>query len=167
MLCTYHCSVSSPFKRTRDYALWLWTAHNKVNERLMKEEASLGTGDPKFPKIFWPPKHLCPSCYFVRSRKSGADSQIDWDQDEVFRFLANYYGKTLPTLYKERELLVDAGRNKAVVEELETSTDAGVPLGAAFAIALAVCTFGALACLWRSRQKNWKYIYQLHSLKNI
>ncbi|KAL8112217.1 hypothetical protein AgCh_019782 [Apium graveolens] len=158
-------SVSSPFNKTRDYALWLWTAHNKVNERLKKEEASLGTGDPKFPKILWPPKQLCPSCYFVRSHKSGADSQIDWDHNEVFRFLANYYGKTL--LYNDKELLDDAGRNKAVVEELETSTDAVVPLGAAFAIALACCTFGALACLWRSKQKTWKYFYQLHSLKNI
>lgn len=131
----------------------------------MKEEASSGTGDPKFPKIIWPPKRLCPSCYFVRSQKSGGDRQIDWDHDEVFRFLVNYYGKTL--MYNDKELLDDAGRNKAVVEELETSTDAVVPLGAAFAFALACCTFGALACLWRSKQKNCKYFYQLHSLKNI
>nr|DAD49185.1 TPA_asm: hypothetical protein HUJ06_019122 [Nelumbo nucifera] len=40
----------------------IWDTHNKVNERL-KEEESLGTGDPKFLKMLWPPKQLCLSCY--------------------------------------------------------------------------------------------------------
>ncbi|WOG88984.1 hypothetical protein DCAR_0208219 [Daucus carota subsp. sativus] len=149
-------SVSSPFNRTRDYALWLWTAHNKVNERLMRDEASLGTGDPKFPKMFWPPKELCPSCYFVQSHKSGAYSQIRWNHDEVFNFLANYYGKRLLTEYKDEKLPGDAGRNKAVVKESGTSTHARVPWGAALAIVVAACAFGALACYWRLKQKNWK-----------
>uniref|UniRef100_A0A166EE51 Sulfhydryl oxidase n=1 Tax=Daucus carota subsp. sativus TaxID=79200 RepID=A0A166EE51_DAUCS len=160
-------SVSSPFNRTRDYALWLWTAHNKVNERLMRDEASLGTGDPKFPKMFWPPKELCPSCYFVQSHKSGAYSQIRWNHDEVFNFLANYYGKRLLTEYKDEKLPGDAGRNKAVVKESGTSTHARVPWGAALAIVVAACAFGALACYWRLKQKNWKYLHHLHSLKNI
>ncbi|KAK9276798.1 hypothetical protein L1049_006334 [Liquidambar formosana] len=160
-------SVTSPFNKTRDFALWLWSAHNKVNERLMKEEANLETGDPKFPKIIWPPKQLCSSCYFPRSRKNNGTSQIDWDQDEVFKFLTHYYGKMLVSLYKDKGLLGNDGTDAALAEDLVVSTNAVVvPVGAALAIALASCAFGALACYWRSRQKNRKYLH-LHSLKNI
>lgn len=161
------CSVSSPFNRTRDFVLWLWTAHNKVNERLMKEEASLGTGDPKFPKSIWPAKQLCPSCHLSQNQKRDENSQIDWDHDEVFKFLVSYYGKTLVTLYKDKDLLGDAGTNTALAEDLAASSALVVPMGAAFAIAVASCAFGALACFWRSQQKNRKYKHQLHSLKNI
>ena len=132
----------------------------------MKEEASLKTGDPKFPKIIWPPKQLCPSCYRSRGPKDKGSSQIDWDQDEVFKFLISYYGNTLVSLYKEKRLL-DDGTN-ATVDDLVASTNAFVvPVGAALAIALASCAFGALACYWRSQQKNRKYYHQLYSLKNI
>ncbi|XVF85314.1 hypothetical protein PTKIN_Ptkin17bG0107800 [Pterospermum kingtungense] len=146
-------SITNPFKKARDFALWLWKAHNKVNERLMKEEAHLKTGDPKFPKIIWPPKQLCSSCY--RSQVKGSN-QIDWDQDEVFKFLISYYGNTLISLYKEKGLLADDG-TKATLDDLVASTNAlVVPVGAALAIALASCAFGALACYWRSQQKNRK-----------
>ncbi|KAK2971064.1 hypothetical protein RJ640_022619 [Escallonia rubra] len=160
-------SVSSPFSKSRDFVLWLWSAHNKVNERLMKEEAALETGDPKFPKMIWPSKQLCPSCYLAQSHKNGGDSQSDWDHDEVFKFLASYYGKMLVTLSKDKELLEDGGNDKTPAEDLGTSTNPlVVPLGAALAIAVASCAFGALACYWRSQQKNRKYSH-LHSLKNI
>ncbi|XP_007045061.2 PREDICTED: sulfhydryl oxidase 2 isoform X1 [Theobroma cacao] len=162
------CSrVTSPFSKARDFALWLWSAHNEVNERLMKEEASLETGDPKFPKIIWPPKQLCPSCYHSRGSKDQGSNQIEWDQDEVFKFLISYYGNTLVSLYKEKGFLAE-DRTKATLDDLVASTNAVVvPLGAALAIALASCAFGALACYWRSQQKNRKYYHQLHSLKNI
>ncbi|KAF3432231.1 hypothetical protein FNV43_RR26970 [Rhamnella rubrinervis] len=157
-------SVSSPFNKSRDFALWLWTAHNKVNERLMKEEESLGTGDPKFPKMIWPPKQLCPTC--IRSRNQ-RNNEIDWDQDEVFKFLISYYGNTLVSLYKDKGFLDNDGIDSAL-EDLVASTNAlVVPVGAALAIAAASCAFGALACYWRSQQKSRKYFHQLHSLKNI
>lgn len=147
-------SVSNPFKSARDFVLWLWEAHNKVNKRLMKEEASLETGDPKFPKTIWPPKQLCSSCYLSKSSKNG---QIEWDNDEVFKFLVSYYGRTLVTLYKGKELLGDSESNKAPNEDLAATTNAiVVPIGAALAIAVASCGFGALAWFWRSRQKNRK-----------
>ncbi|KAK3024113.1 hypothetical protein RJ639_043572 [Escallonia herrerae] len=156
------CSVSSPFSKSRDFVLWLWSAHNKVNERLMKEEAALGTGDPKFPKIIWPSKQLCPSCHLTQSRKNGGDSQSDWDHDEVFKFLASYYGKMLVTLSKDKELLEDGGDDKTPAEDLGTSTNPlVVPLGAALAIAVASCAFGALACYWRSQQKNRNHLDHL------
>ncbi|XP_021896233.1 sulfhydryl oxidase 2 isoform X2 [Carica papaya] len=149
-------SVTSPFKKTRDLALWLWTAHNKVNERLMKEEASLKTGDPKFPKILWPPRQLCSSCYLSGSQKNEGSNQVDWNHDEVFKFLTDYYGKLLLSLYKEKGLLGSDGTDVAH-EDLAVATNAVVvPVGAALAIALASCAFGALACYWRSQQKNRK-----------
>ncbi|PON45787.1 DnaJ-like [Parasponia andersonii] len=157
-------SVSSPFKKTRDLVLWLWDAHNKVNTRLIKEEASLKTGDPKFPKMIWPPRQLCPSCY---SSHTWRNSEIDWDQGEVFKFLTNYYGKTLVSLYKDKDALGNDVTDGAI-EDLVASTNAlVVPVGAALAIAVASCAFGALACYWRSQQKSRKYFHQLHSLKNI
>ncbi|TXG57255.1 hypothetical protein EZV62_018568 [Acer yangbiense] len=160
-------SVTSSFSKTRDFALWLWRAHNNVNERLMKEEASLKTADPKFPKIIWPPAQLCSSCYRSQSKADTKFSQIDWDEDEVFKFLSSYYGKMLISLYKEKDLLRDDGTDGALEDLVATTNAVVVPVGAALAIALASCAFGALACYWRSQQKNRKYYYQLHSLKNI
>ncbi|KAG2709504.1 hypothetical protein I3760_05G243000 [Carya illinoinensis] len=157
-------SVASPFKKTHEFALWLWSAHNKVNERLVKDEALLGTGDPKFPKMIWPPKQLCPSCHLSNNH---GNNGFDWDREEVFRFLAKYYGKMLVSLHEEKN---NHGNDRpdGALEDLVVSTNAVVvPLGAALAIAVASCAFGALACYWRSQQKSRKYFHQLHSLKNI
>ncbi|XP_054808945.1 sulfhydryl oxidase 2-like isoform X2 [Prosopis cineraria] len=146
-------SVSSPFNKAKDFALWLWNAHNKANERLRKEEAALGTGDPKFPKQIWPPKQLCSSCYSVHDQK---DNQIAWNKDEVYKFLTSYYGNMLTSLYKDKNFGGNEGIEVAV-EELIASTNAVVvPIGAAMAIAVASCGFGALACYWRSLQKSRK-----------
>ncbi|KMT08151.1 hypothetical protein BVRB_6g142740 isoform B [Beta vulgaris subsp. vulgaris] len=162
------CSrVYSPFNSTRDFALWLWETHNKVNERLRKEEDALGTGDPNYPKMIWPPKQLCPSCHLSLSQLSDTNSQDNWDKDEVFKFLASYYGKTLLSLYKDKGLLWDDEAQHSHAEEQTTATNpVVVPIGAALAIAVASCAFGALACFWRSQQKSRKYRH-LHSLKNI
>ncbi|KAJ0985733.1 hypothetical protein J5N97_004089 [Dioscorea zingiberensis] len=148
-------SISAPLNTTRDLGLWLWRAHNKVNERLMKEEKDLKTADPRFPKIIWPPKQLCPPCYHSPSRKGLGDVHLEWNEDEVFRFLVKYYGEKLGSSYKES--VSDSRNDEAIVDDVVTSTNAvAVPLGAAFAIALASCAFGALACFWRTQQKNRK-----------
>lgn len=133
----------------------------------MKEEKSLGTGDPMFPKIIWPPKQLCPSCYHSSSRKRTGTSQVDWNEDEVFKFLVQYYRKTIVSLYKDASLSSN-GNDGSVADNIITSTKAvAVPLGAALGIAFASCAFGVLACFWRRQQKNRKYLHQLHSLKSI
>ena len=46
-LTTYLCGI---LETARDFVLWVWSTHNRVNERLTKDEASLGTGDPLFPR---------------------------------------------------------------------------------------------------------------------
>jgi len=131
----------------------------------MKEERALGTGDPSFPKMIWPPKQLCPSCYLSQSRKSSGTVQIDWNRDEVFTFLVRYYGKTLVSSYTDEDL-IKIRKDESAADDIATHAVA-VPLGAALAIALASCAFGALASFWRTQQKNRKYIHQLHSLKTI
>lgn len=72
-------------------ALWLWRMHNKVNERLEKEEReSRGAkGDPAFPKQQWPPEQLCPPS---QCRHGDAAAPGPWNEDSVFRFLEAYYG---------------------------------------------------------------------------
>ncbi|KAF8095098.1 hypothetical protein N665_0341s0023 [Sinapis alba] len=153
-------SVKTPFKKARDIVLWLWSTHNKVNERLKRDEDSLGTGDPMFPKMIWPPKQLCSSCYLTSTGKN-----IDWDHDEVYKFLKNYYGPKLVSSYKKKS----EGVSKEVVvaaEEMAVPTNAlVVPVGAALAIALASCAFGALACYWRTQQKNRKHYHNPHYLR--
>ncbi|KFK43764.1 hypothetical protein AALP_AA1G169600 [Arabis alpina] len=154
-------SVKTPFKKARDIVLWLWSTHNKVNERLKKDEDSLGTGDPKFPKMIWPPKQLCPSCYLSSTQKN-----IDWDHDEVYKFLKNYYGPKLVSSYKKSDGSASKEEVVTATEEMAVPTNAlVVPVGAALAIALASCAFGALACYWRTQQKNRKYYHNPHYLK--
>ncbi|KAF3495947.1 hypothetical protein DY000_02057646 [Brassica cretica] len=156
-------SVKTPFKKARDVVLWLWSTHNKVSERLKKDEESLGTGDPKFPKMIWPPKQLCSSCYLTST-----GNNIDWDHDEVYKFLKEYYGEKLVSSYKKKSA---GGVSKeevvvAAAEEMAVPTNAlVVPVGAALAIALASCAFGALACYWRTQQKNRKHHHNPHYLR--
>ncbi|CAN8312232.1 unnamed protein product [Cochlearia groenlandica] len=156
-------SVKTPFKKARDIVLWLWSTHNKVNERLEKEEASLGTGDPKYPKMIWPPKQLCPTCYLSTTQKN-----IDWDHDEVYKFLKKYYGQKLVSSSHKRngDNAIKKQEVVAAAEEMSVPSNAlVVPVGAALAIALASCAFGALACYWRTQQKNRKYYHNPHYLK--
>ena len=79
-------------------SMWLWRAHNLVNERLALEDAQeatdiqvrtgnvLSKGDPAHPKIQFPPKKLCPSCL-----APVAGGEDDWDEMHVSQFLLAYY----------------------------------------------------------------------------
>ncbi|CAN6803655.1 unnamed protein product [Brassica oleracea var. botrytis] len=145
-------SAKTPFKTARDFVLWVWSTHNRVNERLMKDEASLSTGDPLFPKIIWPPRELCPSCYLSSDQES-----VEWDHDNVYELLKNYYGPQLVSLCKEKSVIGSKEETISATEDLTVATNAVVvPIGAALAIAVASCAFGALACYWRTQQKNRK-----------
>lgn len=135
----------------------------------MKEEKDLDNADPSFPKIIWPPKQLCPLCYRSSSRTADGAMQVEWNEDEVFNFLVNYYGKMLVSSYREtsvESLLQVTKQVGSIADDPSASSVSTVPIGAALGIALASCTFGALACFWRTQQKNRKY-YHLRSLKKI
>ncbi|XP_017073412.2 sulfhydryl oxidase 1-like [Drosophila eugracilis] len=58
--------------------LWLWAAHNEVNQRIAGDT----TEDPKFPKIQFPNAENCPTC---------RDANSQWRTDEVLKYLKNLY----------------------------------------------------------------------------
>ena len=77
-------------KTRKDFAMWLWEAHNVVNRRLAKEEAETGQGDPSRPKHVFPHSMLCPECYL------SADSK-KFDREKTYTFLKTYYNFKLPS----------------------------------------------------------------------
>jgi thiol oxidase len=51
----------------KESQLWWWNAHNVVNARVAKLEDQFEDGDPRFPKVQWPTRELCPKCRKGRS----------------------------------------------------------------------------------------------------
>jgi len=75
-------------------ALWLWTAHNKVNERLTSEEASVASRNSKFHefvKVQWPPRTGCATCQQMSRPLNGAPPEAHWQSDEVLHYLMESY----------------------------------------------------------------------------
>lgn len=65
--------------RDQDEAImWLWAAHNEVNERLRDDISA----DPDFPKVQFPPPEVCPKCYTMFEGYSA-----EWNEEEVLYFL--------------------------------------------------------------------------------
>ncbi|CAO2830161.1 unnamed protein product [Amaranthus hypochondriacus] len=76
--------------------------------------------------------------YAILGNATSLQIRRNWDKDEVYKFLASYYGKTLSCAYWCSR--------------------------AALAIGNASCAFGALVCYWRSQQKTRQYRHlHLHS----
>lgn len=63
--------------------LWLWKAHNTVNKRLVGEASE----DPLHPKIQYPSRAACPSCW------TRPGSVSPFRVREVLLFLKNVYSK--------------------------------------------------------------------------
>ncbi|KAH8251738.1 hypothetical protein KR038_005854 [Drosophila bunnanda] len=68
--------------------LWLWEAHNEVNQRV----ASDSTEDPKFPKIQFPSEEDCPTC------RSSSNSS-EWQKPEVLKYLKKIYDRENLSFY--------------------------------------------------------------------
>ncbi|XP_054276211.1 sulfhydryl oxidase 2-like [Macrosteles quadrilineatus] len=65
-----------------DMVMWLWSAHNNVNNRL----AGDATEDPQHKKVQFPNKEACPSCYTMEG---------SWNKSEVFNFLSHMYSNVV------------------------------------------------------------------------
>ncbi|KAJ4901350.1 hypothetical protein Rs2_15301 [Raphanus sativus] len=91
------------------------TMWSKVNERLIKDEASLNIGDHLFPKRALP---------ILLSLKCDQKS-IEWGHDNVHEFLKNYYGPQLVSLCKEKSVIV-GGKEETIsaTEDLTVATNA-------------------------------------------
>nr|XP_023030357.1 sulfhydryl oxidase 2-like [Leptinotarsa decemlineata] len=58
--------------------LWLWRAHNEVNNRLSGDT----TEDPEYPKVQFPTADHCPHCY---------EEDHSWNEAEVLSYLQTMY----------------------------------------------------------------------------
>lgn len=65
-----------------------------MNKRVAKQEAADHSGDPFFPKVQWPSPEACPLCRMPTLAAQSADSEPEWNEDEVFRFLMTFYGES-------------------------------------------------------------------------
>lgn len=74
MAVTFEGNVSS----TSESILWLWKAHNNVNDRLKSDQSE----DPMHPKVQFPPPTLCRACRF---------SNGSWNEPIVLPFLKSMY----------------------------------------------------------------------------
>ncbi|CAF1293407.1 unnamed protein product [Adineta ricciae] len=62
--------------------LYLWKIHNHVNERLHTDI----TEDPKYPKVQFPSKFLCPTCKIINTNEFDISNTMD--------FLLHYYSES-------------------------------------------------------------------------
>ena len=91
-------SVTSEVTSHTESVLWLWRGHNQVNKRLHGDESE----DPKFPKVQFPPRNVCPQC-------KSADG-MKWDEERVLSFLIGFYSEagifvpaSLQTFHREED----------------------------------------------------------------
>lgn len=115
--------------------------------------------EPESSKVQWPPKAICPACRRSPDNTNGnTDEKVDWDEEEVYKFLRKTYGQAILKVAVEAQSLGSkgdgAGRGK---DENLTSSAITAPVGAAVGIAMASCGFGVAACCWRLQQKKRKY----------
>ncbi|XP_051964877.1 sulfhydryl oxidase 1 [Xyrauchen texanus] len=99
--------------------LWLWTRHNRVNNRLAGDLSE----DPHFPKIQWPSPDLCPSCHGVK--RTGEHT---WNHDVVLAFLQNYFSSDRilhDYLQDETQALIQQ-RNQLMAARMEKETGRGM-----------------------------------------
>lgn len=73
MATTINSNVSS----LDDAVLWLWSAHNQVNQRLAGDV----TEDPMYPKVLFPLKVHCEKCR----------QDDEWNNEEVLKYLKKMY----------------------------------------------------------------------------
>lgn len=75
-----------------DAVLWLWSAHNEVNQRLSGDH----TEDPEFPKIQYPLRNVCTQCHKQIIPVQGvtpADNSDTphWNTNEILYYLRRVY----------------------------------------------------------------------------
>lgn len=73
--------------------LWLWAAHNRVNERLNNER--LPENKKPLIDIVYPSNRVCADCIKTDTSEVGIDGKtindIEWDMKNVFNFLLDNY----------------------------------------------------------------------------
>lgn len=105
--------------------LWLWTAHNEVNRRLAGDH----TEDPKFPKIQYPSREVCPQCHQQMIPIQGATPSSDaphWESAEVLYYLRRVYSLFNLSRYGvDDESVLPEMLTSAYTSKLQSSTVSG------------------------------------------
>ena len=110
-----------------DAVLWLWEAHNTVNNRLKNDLST----DPVQPKALFPSYQTCPYCYTRAGQETGGGHYPSWDNtgfregesmlhspEENFRY---YWNKTAVLLFLWNFYLVDRSDNTTSFEVLHAA----------------------------------------------
>ena len=85
----------------KDFALWLWEAHNVVNVRLGKEEEESGDADPDRPKEIYPNFEACDVCKVdVKSK--------NYSVEHVYEYLVIHYTNHLRLPQKKTESIASS-----------------------------------------------------------
>jgi len=83
---------SENVKTAEDTYLYLWRAHNRVNNRLKGDF----TEDPQFRKYQFPASFLCEECFSPVDCYHKKAHIREWDLEGVKSFLLNYYTRIKP-----------------------------------------------------------------------
>ena len=86
--------MASQHRHGRDRAaLWLWQAHNRVNERLAAEALSDSPSTQllEFAKVQWPPRSVCKECREVTRPHAGVKAETQWRHQTVLQQLYEQY----------------------------------------------------------------------------
>jgi len=79
--------IDEEVKTHNDALLLLWRVHNKANQRLAGDISE----DPVFPKLIFPSKEFCSSCY--DGTVTGTNLWVEFNKNSVLQFLKNMYSK--------------------------------------------------------------------------
>jgi len=79
--------IDEEVKSYNDAVLLLWRVHNKANLRLSGDISE----DPVFPKLVFPSKEFCSSCY--DGTVTGTNLWVEFHKNQVIQFLKNLYSK--------------------------------------------------------------------------
>lgn len=138
-----------------DAVLWLWSAHNKVNQRLAGDISE----DPMHPKILFPLQAQCQTCR----------QNDEWNKTEVLAYLKRKYSivsikqtpndnvNIEPQNLMETKYLIDDGNYKVFNEE-EWKIDVSTCMISYILSCLVLLVLFYLLVL-RKRCKKNKYIY--------
>ena len=96
-------AITRDVRTVSDSVLWLWRAHNRVNQRLSGDI----TDDPGFPKMIFPDRHHCPNCY--DDKVATHDLWQEFNKDSVRDFLLQHYSTDVEYEGLKNELPVTTG----------------------------------------------------------
>lgn len=136
--------------------LWLWAAHNEVNERLSNDN----TDDPSFPKMQFPSAVSCPQCIKHEHYDSHADNNM-YNKDNVLKFLKNIHNPEYVSRYGLDNVEVmqpssEKLRQKRMISSVFTDMDMGMGmLLYGFCIVMLVVAFKLFAFKGGYRKKPY------------